>query len=242
MNTDTQWWTMCSCLLASVRTKNCCGSLSSSWILLSSSVFVSLCCYLQFEEAMLTAWLMIRTWNSSTDWSLISSDVTAQECSSCRQNRMWIHECAAAAVVVVVVILSHVVQMTQLTVQTCIKTLYIIYLIDPEYAFLLWTPFLNIWNFLTEHEAFKTDVLIYLQRIDWWKSPLLFILISLHPLEQKRSLCFLFLSTCSLLQPAWQPGSCSGTFRTSSSPSDLTRSPVYSNIWLLNARFLWRNL
>ena len=50
---------------------------------------------------------------------------------------MWIHECAAAAVVVVVVILSHVVQMTQLTVQTCIKTLYIIYLIDPEYAFLL---------------------------------------------------------------------------------------------------------
>lgn len=238
MNPDTQWGTMCSCLLVLVRTKNCCGSLSGSWFLVSSSIFVSLCCYLRFEEAMLAAWLMIRNWNGSTDWSLISSDVTGQECSSCRQNRMWIHECAA---VVVVVVVSHVIQMTQLMVQTCIKILFIIYLIGPKSPLLIWTPFHNIWNFLIEHEAFKTDVLIHLQRIDWWKSPLLFILISLLPSERKWSLCFLFLSSCSLLQSAWQPGCSSGTFRTSSSPSDFTRPPVYSNVRLLNARFLWRN-
>lgn len=92
---------------------------------------ITMLCYLQFKEPCCAAWLMTGNWNSNTDWSLIGSDLKSRECSSCRQNRMWIyqkHVCSvcnmlllllmllmAAAYFVIVVILSHVVQMTQLT-------------------------------------------------------------------------------------------------------------------------------
>lgn len=186
----------------------------------------------------------------------------------------------AAAYFFIVVTRSHVVQMTQLRGSDmfslrrpfmplfCVKTLFIylntstsIYLFMNEKS-IPWTVScihgqhsILIWKYLfvTAGICWSYNISLHSFLCTVSTDGNLFFPILLCPSEQQRSLCFFYLSSCSLLQPAWRSGWSSGTFISNDYLETLFVRPVFKQsvcqplfvrkllLKLLNALFLRRN-